>query len=505
MFQGMAGFRRRVTVFAALAALAAAPAEASERPGAAEGTAPMSRPAGAFDVATFWFLSNPKCATGEVPTPGGCVCETGLSRIDGLCVVAPPPPPKVADQPPPPAPPPPKRTTQKKTPPKVAKRPPAGVAGYEGGTPCMDADLVALMTGAYGKKPAGVVACNAGCLPRPKGTLRSKADLDALAKANGVSWCPESCIEVTGWMPPAEVLRLERLTGRSFCPTDGQNYCRAPEYVGVPVATTVEKVLAFSPAATPPPPPPGSVALVLGFGGYRSGIPGNDHAERDAAAFKALLTDRLGYPADAVVARDNLTRADLLKILAPDGDLAKAKPTNSVILYVSGHGLSDPATGRAYLLPVDADPARLGDTAVALQDVYDALGKLGTPGLTVALEASFPTSVSDLVDPPNLPDTDVAVLPEKPIPGLSVFTAADRNQQTLVDPELGTGLFTRWLLEGLSGAADADPTGNGDRKIESVELYVYTAHHVRVTARKSFGLEQKPLISESANSLMRSF
>ena len=142
---------------------------------------------------------------------------------------------------------------------------------------------------------------------------------------------------------------------------------------------------------------------------------------------------------------------------------------------------------------------------MSLQEVYEALGKFGVKAITVALEAAFPSGIDDLIDPPNLPETEVAVLPARAIPGLSVFTAADRDQRTLADPEFGTGLFTRYLLEGLAGAADGAPTGNGDRKIESVELYVFTAHRVRVTARKSFGLEQKPLISESANALVRSF
>ncbi len=483
-----------------------------------------ARPAGAYDVATFWYLNAPTCPAGETVTPGGCVCETGLTRVDGLCIVPPAPGvgatreaprPKVAAEPKPV-----KKTVPRKA---VAQTPrPAksgapgtlrptlpqseGIAGYSTtGTPCMDSDLVALLTETYGKRP-GVSACVAGCLPRPTGTLKSVADLDRLARENGVAWCPDSCIQVTGWMPPAEVLRIQQQTGRVFCPTEGQNYCRAPDMAGVPVSKTIEKVLAFvKDDAAPAPAPTGSVAVILGFGSYGGKLPANDHALRDADAVEALMTRKLGYAPDAVVFANDATKADILKMIAPGGTIAGKTPTQSLFLYVSGHGLSDPATGKAYLLPSDADPARLAETALPLQDLYDALGKLGAPSLTVAIEAAFPTSVQDLIDPPNLPDAEVGVLPEKPIPGLSVFTAADRDQQTLVDPELGTGLFTRWLLEGLAGAADLDPTGNNDRRIESVELYVFTAHHVRVTARKSFGLEQKPLISESQNALMRSF
>ena len=86
-----------------------------------------------------------------------------------------------------------------------------------------------------------------------------------------------------------------------------------------------------------------------------------------------------------------------------------------------------------------------------------------------------------------------------PVPGLAVFTAGDRDQQTLEDPEFGIGLFTRYLIEGLAGKADEEPLGNNDKRIDTVELYVYTANMVSLAARKSYGLEQKPILSKIDN------
>jgi hypothetical protein len=494
----------------ALAALTAVSVQAAET-GPQVAQAPASRAAGSVDTATFWIFQT--CPPGMTMSILGCACVKGDIMTDAGCVPRHPP---AVTAPAPEAPKPqattrpaaPKPVVQRK--PKPQKQAPAtptpdGIAGFDtAGRPCVDADLYDLLATAYGPKP-GLRACNAGCIARPTGTLRSAAELDALAKANGVAWCPESCIKVTGWMPPAEVLRLEKATGRSICPVDGQNFCRARDNVAVPMQTTIQRVLAFAPAASAAPRDSGDVALVIGMDGYKGPLPAGDHGRRDAEAVKTLLVEKLGYAPGSVIVAADLSAADFRKLIGPDGDLAKKKPTSSIFLYVSGHGMSDPATGAAYLLPVDADPANLAGTALSLQDVYEALGSIGAPSIMVALEAAFPSSLSDLIDPPNLPGADVAVLPARAIPGLSVFTAADRDQQTLVDPDLGTGLFTRYLLEGLAGAADGQPTGNGDRRIESVELYVFTAHRVRVTARKSFGLEQKPLISESTNALVRSF
>ena len=62
----------------------------------------------------------------------------------------------------------------------------------------------------------------------------------------------------------------------------------------------------------------------------------------------------------------------------------------------------------------------------------------------------------------------------------------------------GRALFPD-LIEGLAGKADAAPIGNDDKRIDTVELYVYTADAVRTAARKSFGLEQKPMLGKIDN------
>ena len=58
------------------------------------------------------------------------------------------------------------------------------------------------------------------------------------------------------------------------------------------------------------------------------------------------------------------------------------------------------------------------------------------------------------------------------------------------------------MIAGLAGDADASPVGNGDKRIDTVELYVYAADMVRTAARKSFGMEQKPILSKIDNLLV---
>ena len=86
------------------------------------------------------------------------------------------------------------------------------------------------------------------------------------------------------------------------------------------------------------------------------------------------------------------------------------------------------------------------------------------------LEANFAKNLDELINPPNLPELEVEAMPVDPVPGLAVFKASDRDQKTIKDPEYGIGLFTRYMIEGLAGRADASPLGNDDKRIDTVEL-----------------------------------
>jgi hypothetical protein len=113
-------------------------------------------------------------------------------------------------------------------------------------------------------------------------------------------------------------------------------------------------------------------------------------------------------------------------------------------------------------------------------------------------EAEFARDHGAYVLPPNVADTMKSVLPQAPFAGLTVPAASDQGQPTLIDTSYGVGLFTRYLIEGLAGSADLAPIGNGDGKLDSVEIYVYTAAMVQLAARKTFGFLQNPVYSGAA-------
>src|SRR3990167_3702873 len=60
-----------------------------------------------------------------------------------------------------------------------------------------------------------------------------------------------------------------------------------------------------------------------------------------------------------------------------------------IIVYFSGHGLTDPEDKSNYLLPVDANPDNVSATAYRLDALYRNLRRLTDGKITVILEACF--------------------------------------------------------------------------------------------------------------------
>ena len=323
---------------------------------------------------------------------------------------------------------------------------------------------------------------------------------------SGINWC-DNCVQVGGYMPLASVLTLERAANVTLCVNP--DMCRLPASIGGP-ASGVEKVTEIRtifkdlPAGTKN---DGNIAVVVGNKDYQGDLPDNPDGSADADAVMALLIDQLGYKQENIIDLRDATLEDLERVFGsdkdPEGELAgriDKKDPGDVFIYVASHGMvKEDDAKQAYLLPVDAKLDDLDKTAYPLQELYEHLGKIGARTIMLMLEANFAKNLDELIDPPNLPELEVEAMPVNPVPGLAVFKASDRDQKTIKDPEYGIGLFTRYLIEGLAGRADAAPLGNDDKRIDTVELYVYTADAVRTAARKSFGLEQKPMLGKIDN------
>ena len=371
------------------------------------------------------------------------------------------------------------------------------------GIDCLPEDLIAQLRKAHGTTAAR--ACRPGCLPPPSGL--SQPQLDDLYGRYGVVWC-RSCVQIGGHLSLKDIKRIEEAGDLELCTTPPRQLPRPGSANGnvVKSFSRTRELYRAMPAA---PEDSSAIAVLIGNSAYDN-LPPARTARSDAGAMYFFLTEHLGFRQDHVIDLRNAKRADFERVFGPvpgsDGELKRlveAQPNARVVVYYSGHGATNAAQNETYLLPVDAEPYREERGGYPLSTLYENLASLKAETALVLLETSFGRDHGAYVLPPNIPETTLSALPPEPRPTLTVLASADRGQRALMDPNYDIGLFTRYLIEGLAGAADQAPVGNGNGHVDSAELYAYTAAMVRLAARKTFGLLQNPAYSSAGAAVLK--
>lgn len=365
---------------------------------------------------------------------------------------------------------------------------------------CLPGDLLERVTAAYGPRP-GLKRCIDNCLPVPREL--GPREIAAYEANRVVEWC-KACLQISSHLPLDDILLIERETNVSLCsrpPTQLPRWSQSGQ-AGRAAFTRVRELYRPQPSGAGH---EKDFAVVIGNRTYRGEAEVNGSAHNNANAVYALLTEHQGFAADRVIDLRDATLDDMKRVFGKEngtGELAarlKGDEEARLIVYYAGHGATDADQSESYLLPVDASPHRAAQMAYPLSTLYERIAALGIKSALVLLEAEFGHDTSDIVYPPNLPAMRARVLPKEPLEGIAVMAAATGDQRTLDDPRYGIGLFTRYLIEGLAGRADLAPIGNGDNAVDAVELYAFSAHMVRLAARKSFGLLQQPVATEGFN------
>jgi hypothetical protein len=235
--------------------------------------------------------------------------------------------------------------------------------------------------------------------------------------------------------------------------------------------------------------------VVIGINQYQK-APQLKYAVNDARAFYEYLVRRIGTP------RENVTL--LLNHEAGLGSLRstlgtqlknKAGKEDMVILYFAGHGatesdvMSPDGDGlEKYLLPFDADPKDLYASALPMREISHILQRIRSERLVFIIDSCYSgasggrTVRADGVRA-NISDRFLDRIAGGR--GTIILTASGPNEVSLEKEELGHGVFTYFLLEGLEGKADMD----GDGQITVDEAYDYVSRNVP----KATGQEQNPV------------
>ncbi|MCH7487850.1 MAG: caspase family protein, partial [Proteobacteria bacterium] len=161
-----------------------------------------------------------------------------------------------------------------------------------------------------------------------------------------------------------------------------------------------------------------------------------------------------------------------------------------VVVYYAGHGAPGDREGGAYLVPSDADAARIELNGYPLSTLYANLSKLPAESVTVVIEACFSGasqggSVISNASPVFL-KAKAAAVPAN----ITVIAAGGANQMASWEEDKSHGLFTKYFLKGMSGEADKKPYGDGDGRVGYGELDAYLKDTLTYYARRYYGRDQ---------------
>jgi hypothetical protein len=232
-----------------------------------------------------------------------------------------------------------------------------------------------------------------------------------------------------------------------------------------------------------------AVAIVVGNRDYTGrGTPKVEFAIRDAKSMKRYLVEAFGFSEDRVILDTNVTAGRMSELFGSANDasvsrlaeLVATRPAGTVDVFVfySGHGAPAGRPSRKYLVPVDANPARIQSNGYAIDQLYKNLTALNAKSVTVAIDAGFGALSSDMFSNESFGgglEVEVGT-----VGGLNsqVLTAGTGDQSARWRRDQGHGLFTYFLLRGLQGSADA----NSDMTITADELQTYLISNVRTYA-----------------------
>ncbi len=225
-------------------------------------------------------------------------------------------------------------------------------------------------------------------------------------------------------------------------------------------------------------------AVVIGISQYKAVRP-LKYADKDATAFHHYLVNDVGIPGEQISLLLN-NQATLVKLKRTLGtDLKrKASPNDTVIIFYAGHGAPETDTTspdgdglEKYLIPYDADPQDLYTTALPMREVETIFHRLAAERVIFITDSCYSGATAGRTFSTG---SRRAVISDNFLTRLSkgkgrvVLTASRAGEISEERDELGHGVFTYYLLEGLKGKADID----GDKMVTVDEVYAYVSKHV---------------------------
>ncbi|WP_273446767.1 caspase family protein [Neolewinella agarilytica] len=226
----------------------------------------------------------------------------------------------------------------------------------------------------------------------------------------------------------------------------------------------------------------GAKALIVGVSEYRDDkITDLEYADDDAEAFANLLTHQTAWKLDAqdivLLTNEEATYGKFLAEL--DRLIEEAQPKERIILYFAGHGdvevVSENKMG--YLLFHDASATTYATGGACMVNTLDdALSRLILEKKAEVILITDACRSGTLAGSQNGGPAATAAVISQLFGNTVKILSCEPDQSSLEDDSLdgGRGIFSYYLIKGLSGAADE----NEDRYVNLLELERYLVDEV---------------------------
>lgn len=265
------------------------------------------------------------------------------------------------------------------------------------------------------------------------------------------------------------------------------------------------KDVAAAPPQPSPPPTRARWAVVIGVGRYESpDIPRLRYSVSDAEAIYDVLTGLGGFEKEHVLLLTDRTQKKPtyhnVKWALGTFLARSAKKDDTVLIFFAGHGAPEvdqrgiERDGLAkYLVPSDAEPDDLYSTALPMDELQVIFGRIEAERIVAFLDSCYSgaaggrTFSSKKTRASHLDDLFLERLTRSK--GRAIITASRPAELSIELPELGHGIFTYFLVQGLKGEADM----NRDGIVTLQELYEYVDQQVAQKSR-AVGGNQHPVM-----------
>jgi len=225
-------------------------------------------------------------------------------------------------------------------------------------------------------------------------------------------------------------------------------------------------------------------AVVIGISKFKNpGINPLNYTDDDAMAVYNYLITQGGFPEDHIKLLLN-EEATTVNIRSALGEFLsrKAGKDDLVFIYFAGHGApeADPASKDSdgyskYMVTYDTEPESLYATAFPMSEIATIFDRIYAEKIVFFIDSCYSGASGGRTfsgdsggRAMNISDNFLTEMSGK---GRLIITASNANEISLEKDELGHGVFTYYMLEGLQGAGDTD--GNGYITVDELYGFLY--------------------------------